>query len=141
MKQYALLDNDKVYINEEKGTVVYKLDLYRDDRVLYEINTKVFYPYRDNAWHLKVNALDCIYNEFVGKAKCSPEDTFDKEKGIKIARAKAVIKATDKALKELKDLLDSLPIIEKEINKQIEHMTREGSRYSKAIAVLEEAKK
>lgn len=79
----------RYFVNKEKGVVVCKLeDCY--DSLIADMHIKG-YPVDEN--------LE-IPNEFIGKAKCSPEDTFDENIGKNIAFNRAMIKL-NKAKKKM----------------------------------------
>jgi hypothetical protein len=111
-KKYALQLN--IYTNPEKRTVVAKI-------------TNVHNVFRDILSDLKLSRLitDELYDkitikdEYIGKAKCSPEDTFNNEVGIKLATMKAQLKYSAAVAKNLwtieryiDDILDSAKIEE-----------------------------
>lgn len=90
MKGILKVCNEKYIVNEEKNVVTYIIKVTTRNK---ESRCLTFYP---NA-ALKKLGYKCDYlfeRDFnvIGKAKLSPEDTFDLKKGIQIARNRAEIK-------------------------------------------------
>ena len=85
MKGILKPTKEKYIVNEEKGVVTYFIEFKPIIK-----DTPCFSMY---LWHAieKQGFKDYAYF-VVGKAKCSPEDTFDLKKGIQIARNRAEIK-------------------------------------------------
>lgn len=87
---FKIKEMDKqVFINEEKRTCVVKVD--------YEIFLER-YP-------CEVMVGNYEYVTVVGKAKCLPEDQFDKVKGLRIAENKAMLKAINVAEKRMTEYI------------------------------------
>lgn len=87
--------NERYFINEEKKIVVCKLEGCAGNLICDMCEQG--YPQHPGM---------LIADTFVGKAKCSPEDTFDVELGKKIAYKRAVAKlfsAKEKALGRFMD--------------------------------------
>lgn len=87
-------------VNKEKGTVVarFKGDFvndasYWEDSLMGMIHN-VFSPYfySTGMMYAIVNNVLDSYADFVGKAKLHPEDTWDEEKGKRIAKQKLLDK-------------------------------------------------
>lgn len=90
MKGILKVCNEKYIVNEENGVVTYIIRATAKNK---DSQCFTFYPYAA----LKKLGYKCdafFERDFnvVGKAKCSPEDTFDLTKGIQIARNRAEIK-------------------------------------------------
>lgn len=85
MKGILKPTKEKYIVNEEKGAVTYFIEFVPKIK-----DTPSFSMYLWNAIE-KQGFKDYAYF-VVGKAKCSPEDTFDLKKGIQIARNRAEIK-------------------------------------------------
>jgi hypothetical protein len=87
---FKIREMDKqVFVNEEKRTCVVKVD--------YEIFLER-YPYEAMVGNYE-------YVTVVGKAKCLPEDQFDKVKGLRIAESKAMLKAINVAEKRMNEYI------------------------------------
>lgn len=135
MRKYALIEDYITSVDEEKKTVAVKLILSRDQRALDKINESILSIIKDQPSFLYFKTL-LGTEEITAKAKCDNSDVFDKEKGIHIARSKAVIKATQKAVKELQKLSDALLEAQKQLSIQIDDLTKKGSRCDKAFEYL-----
>lgn len=137
MRKYLHMQNEATYIDEDKKTVVHKAELTRDQRALDRINEIILSMTKDLPCFFQLVTFDGGQT-IRGKAKCHFEDEFDENRGIEIARAKAVVKATDKAVNELTELSRALSKAQIEISLQINDMIKTGSRYNKAINLLKE---
>ena len=64
----------------------------------------------------KGNKITCVLTDretgekTVGRAKCSPEDTFDEQYGRDLAFARARLKETEKNEKDLKRVIDEIQL-------------------------------
>ena len=82
------------FVNEEKKVVVAKItNCYGD--LCCDMCKVGFPPHSDFE----------IQDSFVGKAKCSPDDTFDVEKGKKIAFKRAYMKYTAVKMKTISNFM------------------------------------
>lgn len=90
------------FVNVEKGVVVCKL-YDTQEGLLYDMARRNIAPAHEDSY-----LTTLISETFTGKAVCKPEDTFDAEKGKKIAYKKAVKKMTMAKKKTLKRVLDSV---------------------------------
>lgn len=86
---------ERYFINEEKKTVVCKLENCFNGLVC-DMCRKGYpgHPYME------------IDDTFVGKAQCSPEDTFDVEVGKQIAYKRAIAKMTKAKKRALIDFVE-----------------------------------
>lgn len=97
------------FINEDKKTVVTVIyETFADEEDIFFLDKP-------------------IYAKFTGKAKCSPEDTFDIELGKKLSLARAWLKRDmayrkylDEQIEEAQNTLDNLEKEEEEITNKIE---------------------
>ena len=81
----------KIFINEEKRTVVVLFEVYNDD--LGNIISKEVTKHSNESISLLPEFCDCyIVDNFRGIAKCHQKDKFDETTGIRIAKARARIK-------------------------------------------------
>ena len=88
-------DGTRFYVNEEKGTVVCSVEAY----LLVPTN-----------WDSCVVVPSAHFTE-KGIAKCAPGDTFDVERGKRIALARAENKAYLSALKHLDTFMEQIGFI------------------------------
>ncbi len=97
----------------------------------------------------KIKVRDFCFDDFfmeertyTGKAKCSPEDTFDVELGKKISLARAWMKYDVAKLKELQEintmLNKDLMKNQKEIDKQIDLIDRTENKINELVDSTEE---
>ena len=84
----------KIFVNEEKRTVVVLLETYGDN--VGDIISKEVIKNSNDTISLLPEFCDCYIDTcFRGIAKCHPEDKFDEAKGITIAKSRARIKYLD----------------------------------------------
>lgn len=108
MKTYTIISDINFIVNEKKGVVICKgkVDINTDKILYYLLNNLSF---NNNKFY-----WGCKSPTVVGKAKCIMNiDSFDLEKGKRIAEARMRIKAYKKAIKVWEGL-------EKEISKDLE---------------------
>lgn len=72
------------------------------------------------------------------KAKCSPEDTFNKETGIRIAESRAHMKALDKASKYVEGVLSKLSLITSDLKQDYNKFS---SAFNKEVSHIKELTK
>ena len=65
-----------------------------------------------------------IGNEYVGKARCSVEDVFDLEKGMEIARDRALASYRKDKYKELMKIVFDLEVIVNQVYKEIDFLVK-----------------
>jgi len=85
------MDKFNFYVDEEKRTVVATLFVDEDCVVDEMVNilrksvfSEIFIP------HIEYNPNLLVKGKYVGKAYCHPNDTFNVETGIELARMKAI---------------------------------------------------
>lgn len=101
------------YVNEEKGVVVCKLtDCWNG--LVCDMCRKGWPVHPDFE----------LRNEFVGKAKCSADDTFDVEKGKKIAFKRAYAKFVAAKAKALRSFQEENNRIHDELNNTIDKLLK-----------------
>lgn len=108
MKTYTIISDINFIVNEKKGVVICKgkVDINTDKIPYSLLNNLSFNNYKFYWWRKSPTV--------VGKAKCIMNiDSFDLEKGKRIAEARMRIKAYKKAIKVWEEL-------EKEISKDLE---------------------
>lgn len=108
MKTYTIISDINFIVNEKKGVVICKgkVDI-NTDKILYSLLNNLSFNNNKFYWRCKSPTV-------VGKAKCIMNiDSFDLEKGKRIAEARMRIKAYKKAIKVWEEL-------EKEISKDLE---------------------
>lgn len=103
MKGILKPTNEKYFVNEEKGTVVYFIEF---EPKFYNIGRNVSISY----YNIERLVYRLLENNFIvtGIAKCSQEDTFDLKKGIQIARNRAEIKLAQLEKQVIKSILKEL---------------------------------
>lgn len=93
MNKLFKIEEEDYYVNEDKKTVTCVLTIKKENSYLKLPDSigvrseqmglnSILYAQIDNIIHYRV----------VGKAKCAPEDEFDKKKGLIVARCRAYIK-------------------------------------------------
>lgn len=100
--------NVDYYINEEKKVIVAKLTCC-DGGLVCDMCKAGYEPIPPFF----------IKDEFVGKAKCSDEDTFDVEIGKKIAFKRAFVKYTETKKKALVEFIEDFNKAHKAINEDV----------------------
>lgn len=65
-----------------------------------------------------------IENEYVGRARCSVEDVFDLEKGMEIARNRALASYRKDKYKELMKIVFDLGVIVNQVYKEIDFLAK-----------------
>lgn len=92
MNKLFKIEKEDYYVNEEKKTVTCVLKIKKNN-VYNELLDSVG-PYADDDGEdvIRYAKLRGLIYRVVGKAKCAPEDEFDKKKGLIVARCRAYIK-------------------------------------------------
>lgn len=75
---------------------------------------------------------DDPYTSWRGSAKCSPQDTFDEEKGKRIAFLRACAKRKRSVLKEIRSYVD-------DINTDINYLEERKSRFMRTILSIKKS--
>lgn len=132
-------NNVEYFVNEEKGVVVCKIT-----------NVRAALTHEADRKGIVLSKCDiCQYvmpmsNAFIGKAKCSSDDTFDLEKGKRIAYRRAVLKlnrakahAIDRIIKaeesEHEEIMKGLTSLLQKYSKTAENMQDELDDLSKLL--------
>ena len=122
----------KFYVNEEKKTVVCKLDC----RINF-INGSIppyaiYYIYDSMLDSVPASRMDCGF-EVIGVSKLDPRDNFDENIGKKVARAKAESKAYEYAsqnmYKAFTKFINELGTAANNFFKKTESVTEHNLRY------------
>lgn len=115
MNQRANVDfNMDFYVNEEKRTVVAKINIIE-----------------------KVGPFKIIGESYLGKAKCSPEDIFDAEKGKSIAELRALLKYYKNLFKEGKGFIEEEELAIKFKTKMLKEVKKDWKATGKLITLRE----
>lgn len=117
---YSVEYTAKYFVNKEKGVVVCKLeDCF--DSVIYDMHQKGW-PFDEN--------LE-IPNTFTGKAKCSPEDTFNEDIGKRIALNRALIKLNTAKRRMLNSFITEAKKVHVMLENDVQKLT---DKYTAVIA-------
>lgn len=101
----------KYYVNEEKGTVVSKMEGCERDA----INILI----KDGANLPGIVTEATMNNSYYGKAKLSPEDEWNLEEGKRVARNKMLLKYYKRRYKILESYYEKISEILDNLNERI----------------------
>lgn len=93
------------YVNEEKRTCVVVISDCEDD-VIRKVHRVTKGQFKEDFYFRGKNSW--LAEKFIGKAKCAPEDEFDSEFGLDMARARAFAKYNAAYDREIDTLLDRI---------------------------------
>lgn len=111
---------ERYFIDEEKKVVVCKLEY---------CGTALICDMCKNGW--PGDDMLLLPDTFIGKAKCAPGDTFDIEKGKKIAYKRAIAKLNTKKVKVLRRFINLHIEICNELTQEVNKLTK---KYDNIVA-------